>query len=472
MHSISAQTRRAFLGRTTQGLGSVALASLLQPQLLNAASRGVLRDLPFPQKAKRVIWLTMAGGPSQLELFDYKPKLAEMDGKPMPESFTKGQQLAQLQGQKLVCKGPMFRFQKYGECQMELSELLPHTGSVADDICLIRSMTTDAINHDPAHMFMNTGSQIAGRPSMGSWVTYGLGSEAEDLPGFVVMMSTGKGRNPQPIAARQWSSGFLPSKYQGVQLRSLGDPVLYLTSPNGITRERQGRDFAAINALNQKHASLCDDPEIATRIAQYEMAFQMQASVPELMDISGEGTKTLKLYGCQPGDGSFASNCLLARRLAERGTRFIQLYHRDWDHHSVLKEELPLRAKEVDQACAALIKDLKQRGMFDDTLIVFSGEFGRTPMAQGNKGPIGRDHHNKAMSMWLAGAGVQRGVTFGSTDDLGYAAQENITTVHDLHATMLHQLGIQHDSFTFKFQGLDAKLSGVEGGKIIKRILA
>ena len=472
MHSTSAQTRRAFLGRTTQGLGSVALASLLQPQLLNAASRGVLGTLPLPQKAKRVIWLTMAGGPSQLELFDHKPKLAEMDGKPMPESFTKGQQLAQLQGQKLVCKGPMFRFQKYGKCQTELSELLPHIGGVADDICLVRSMTTDAINHDPAHMFMNTGAQIAGRPSMGSWVTYGLGCEADDLPGFVVMMSTGKGRNPQPIAARQWNSGFLPSKYQGVQLRSLGDPVLYLTSPNGVTRERQGRDFAAINALNKQHAALCDDPEIATRIAQYEMAFQMQASVPELMDIRGEGSKTLELYGCQPGDGSFASNCLLARRLAERGTRFIQLYHRDWDHHSLLREELPLRAKEVDQACAALIKDLKQRGMFDDTLIVFSGEFGRTPMAQGNKGPIGRDHHNKAMSMWLAGAGIQRGVTFGSTDDLGYAAQENITTVHDLHATMLHQLGIQHDAFSFKFQGLDARLSGVEGAKVIQKILA
>lgn len=472
MHSTSAQTRRAFLGRTTQGLGSVALASLLQPQLLKAASRGVLGTLPLPQKAKRVIWLTMAGGPSQLELFDHKPKLAEMDGKPMPESFTKGQQLAQLQGQKLVCKGPMFRFQKYGKCQTELSELLPHIGGVADDICLVRSMTTDAINHDPAHMFMNTGAQIAGRPSMGSWVTYGLGCEADDLPGFVVMMSTGKGRNPQPIAARQWNSGFLPSKYQGVQLRSLGDPVLYLTSPNGVTRERQGRDFAAINALNKQHAALCDDPEIATRIAQYEMAFQMQASVPELMDIRGEGSKTLELYGCQPGDGSFASNCLLARRLAERGTRFIQLYHRDWDHHSLLREELPLRAKEVDQACAALIKDLKQRGMFDDTLIVFSGEFGRTPMAQGNKGPIGRDHHNKAMSMWLAGAGIQRGVTFGSTDDLGYAAQENITTVHDLHATMLHQLGIQHDAFSFKFQGLDARLSGVEGAKVIQKILA
>lgn len=307
---------------------------------------------------------------------------------------------------------------------------------------------------------------------MGAWVTYGLGSEAENLPGFVVLMSTGKGRSPQPVAARQWSSGFLPSRFQGVQLRSLGDPVLYLTSPKGVTHERQGSDVAAINALNKQHALRVDDPEIATRIAQYEMAFQMQASVPELMDIRGEGAKTLELYGCQPGDGSFASNCLLARRLAERGTRFIQLYHRDWDHHSLLKEELPLRAKEVDQACAALIKDLKQRGMLDDTLIVWSGEFGRTPMAQGNKGPIGRDHHNKAMTMWMAGAGVQRGIVHGATDDLGYAAQQNICTVHDVHATMLHQLGIQHDAFTFKFQGLDAKLTGVEGGKVVKGILA
>ena len=462
--------RRAFLGKTTQGLGAVALASLMSEA--NAATRGVLTALPLPQKARRVIWLTMAGGPSQLELFDYKPKLAEMDGKPMPESFTKGQQLAQLQGQKLVCKGPMFSFHKFGQNGTELSELLPHIGSVVDDITIINSMTTDAINHDPAHMFMNTGAQIAGRPSMGAWVTYGLGSESSDLPGFVVAVSTGKGRTPQPIAQRQWSSGFLPSKYQGVQLRSQGDPVLYLNSPQGVTRERQGADVAAINVLNKQRNSLVDDPEIATRIAQYEMAFQMQMSVPELMDIKKEGQKTLDLYGCTPGDGSFASNCLLARRLAERGTRFIQLYHRDWDHHSLLHEELPLRAKEVDRACAALITDLKQRGLFDDTLIVFAGEFGRTPMAQGNKGPVGRDHHNKAMTIWMAGAGVKRGLVYGSTDDLGYAAQENVTTVHDVHATMLHQLGIQHDAFSFKFQGLDARLSGVEGAKVIKDVLA
>ncbi|MEY4379595.1 MAG: hypothetical protein RLZ85_1476 [Verrucomicrobiota bacterium] len=463
--------RRSFIGNTSRGLGAVALASLLGRTGAEAAP-GVLSKLPLPQKAKRVIWLTMAGGPSQLELFDPKPKLAEMDGQGMPESFTKGQQLAQLQGQKLICQGPQFKFAKHGRNGTDLSELLPHLGTVADDICVIRSMTTDAINHDPAHMFMNTGSQIAGRPSMGSWVTYGLGSEAEDLPGFVVLVSTGKGRSPQPIAARQWSSGFLPSKHQGVQLRSKGDPVLYLNNPPGISRLAQGGDVDAINALNQVRAGSVNDAEVATRIAQYEMAFKMQASVPGLMDVSGESAKTLELYGCQPGDGSFAANCLLARRLAERGSRFIQLYHRDWDHHSLLKEELPLRAKEVDRACMALITDLKQRGMFEDTLIVWSGEFGRTPMKQGDKGPVGRDHHNKAMSMWLAGAGVKGGLTHGATDELGYAAVDKVCTVHDLHATMLHQLGINPEAFTFKFQGLDAKLTGVEPSKVIKEILA
>ena len=462
MHTSSPLHRRAFLGRTSQGLGAVALASLLQPAQ-SAPVRGVLGTLPLPQKAKRVIWLTMAGGPSHLETFDPKPKLAEMNGKPMPESFTKGQQLAQLQGKPLNCFGPQHPFAKFGKNQIEICALFPQIGSVIDDICLIRSMTTDAINHDPAHMFMNTGSQIAGRPSMGSWITYGLGTEASDLPGFVVLTSLGKGGQNQPIAARQWSSGFLPSKYQGVQLRSQGDPVLYLTNPGGISRDQQGRDVAAINKLNKQHDALVDDPEIATRIAQYEMAFQMQASVPNLMDVSKEGAKTLELYGCQPGDGSFASNCLLARRLAERGTRFIQLYHKD------VIEGVALKAQEFDRACMALITDLKQRGMLDETLIVWAGEFGRTPMSQGGSG---RDHHNKAMSVWLAGAGIQGGMVHGATDDLGYAAIDKVTTVHDLHATMLNQLGINHDAFSFKFQGLDARLSGVEGAKVIKEILA
>ncbi len=463
-------SRRAFLSRTAQGLGAAAIASLLNPRSLHAAtSHGVLQNLPLPQKAKRVIWLSMAGGPSHLETFDPKPKLGEMNGKPMPESFTKGQQLAQLQGQPLMCFGPQHPFAKYGRNQVEICSLFPHIGSIMDDICLVRSMTTDAINHDPAHMFMNTGSQIAGRPSMGAWITYGLGSIAENLPGFVVLTSLGKGGQNQPIAARQWSSGFLPSKHQGVQLRAKGDPVLYLTNPPGISPAMQHGDIAAINAMNQQRDALVHDPEIATRIAQYELAFKMQASVPDLMDLSKESAKTFDLYGCTPGDGSFASNCLLARRLAERGTRFIQLYHKDWDHHGGVKEGIALKAQEVDRACMALITDLKQRGMLDDTLVVWAGEFGRTPMSQGGNG---RDHHNKAMSIWLAGAGIKRGMVYGSTDDLGYAAVENVTTVHDLHATMLHQLGIQHGAFTFKFQGLDAKLTGVEGGKVIKDILA
>ena len=459
--------RRAFLGRAATGLGAGALASLLPPDLA-AAQPGILTKLPLPQKAKRVIWLTMAGGPSHLETFDPKPKLGEMHGKPMPESFTKGQQLAQLQGQALKCFGPQHPFAKFGKNQTEICALFPHIGSVLDDICLIRSMRTDAINHDPAHMFMNTGSQIAGRPSMGAWVTYGLGAEASNLPGFVVLTSLGRGGQNQPIAARQWSSGFLPSKYQGVQLRAKGDPVLYLNNPPGISRASQSSDVAAINALNRSHDALVNDPEIATRIAQYEMAFQMQGSVPELIDVSGEGKATLDLYGCQPGDGSFASNCLLARRLAERGTRFIQLYHKDWDHHGGVKEGVRLKAEEIDRACMALITDLKQRGMLDSTLVVWAGEFGRTPMSQGGDG---RDHHNQAMSVWLAGGGIKGGIVHGATDELGYAAIEKPTTVHDLHATMLHLLGIDHEKLTYKFQGRYYRLTDVSG-EVVKGVLA
>ncbi len=330
-------------------------------------------------------------------------------------------------------------------------------------------MTTEAINHDPAHMFMNTGSQIAGRPSMGAWVTYGLGAETEDLPGFVVLTSLGRGGQNQPIAARQWSSGFLPSKHQGVQLRSSSDAVMYLASPPGVRLQDQGADIQAISALNQHLRGTIDDPEIATRIAQYEMAFKMQTSIPDLMNTAGESAKTLELYGCQPGDGSFASNCLLARRLAERGVRFIQLYHKDWDHHSEVKKGVQFKAEEIDRACMALITDLKQRGMFDDTLVVWSGEFGRTPMSQGSSG---RDHHNLALSMWLAGGGIKPGIVHGATDELGYQTVEDKATVHDLHATMLYLLGIEHSSFTVKFQGLDAKLTGVESPEVMHKILA
>lgn len=474
------QTRRVFLGRAGRSLGSVALASLLNPGLLRAAEtvaaadqrwRGVIQPLHHPAKVKRVIWLTMAGGPSHLETFDFKPKLAQMDGKPMPESLTAGQQLAQLQGQELVCWGPQTAFKRFGRCGAEMTELFPHVGGIADELCIIRSMTTEAINHDPAHTFMNTGSQIVGRPSMGSWITYGLGSETADLPGFVVLVSHGSGRSPQPIAARQWSSGFLPSRFQGVQLRSQGDPVLYLTNPPGVSRAQAGDVVHAVNSLNALHDQTVDDLEIATRIAQYEMAFQMQASVPGLMDTAGEPPSIRERYGCMPGDGSFASNCLLARRLAERGVRFIQLYHRDWDHHNGLREYFPDKARETDRACAALVTDLRARGLLDETLVVWAGEFGRTPMAQTNKGAPGRDHHNKGFSIWLAGGGLKRGFSFGATDEFGYAAVEKVVSVHDLHATMLHLLGIDHARFMHKFQGLEARLSGVEKASVIEGIL-
>jgi hypothetical protein len=479
--ALEQQTRRVFLGRAGRTLGSVALASLLNPGLLRAAEaitktgkpwHGVIQPLHHPSKVKRVIWLTMAGGPSHLETFDYKPKLAQMDGKPMPESMTAGQQLAQLQGEKLVCWGPQTAFKRFGRCGAEMTELFPYVGSIADDICIIRSLTTDAINHDPAHTFMNTGSQIVGRPSMGSWITYGLGSDAQDLPGFLVLVSHGGGRSPQPIATRQWSSGFLPSRFQGVQLRGKGDPVLYLTNPPGVTREQEGDLVHAVNLLNKLHDETVDDPEIATRIAQYEMAFQMQASVPGLMDTAAEPQSVRERYGCTPGDGSFASNCLLARRLAERGVRFIQLYHRDWDHHNGLREFFPEKARETDRACAALVTDLRERGLLDETLVVWAGEFGRTPMAQTNKGSPGRDHHNKGFSIWLTGGGIKHGITYGATDELGYAAVENVTSVHDLHATMLHLLGVDHARFTHKFQGLDARLTGVEKAQVVEGILA
>jgi hypothetical protein len=469
------QTRRTFLGQAGRSLGSLALASLLNPKLVGAeaeAWRGVVQPRHFAPKIKRVIWLCMAGGPSQLETFDFKPKLAAMDGQPMPESLTRGQQIAQLQGEKLVCWGPQTTFRKFGKCGAEITELFPHVGSIADELCIVRSMTTEAINHDPAHTFMNTGSQIYGRPSMGSWVTYGLGSEAADLPGFVVLVSQGGGRSPQPISVRQWSSGFLPSQFGGVEFRSKGDAVLYLGNPPGVSRERQSDVIRAVNQIDAGRDSVVDDPEIATRIAQYEMAFQMQASVPGLMDVRGESEKVRAAYGCTPGDGSFASNCLLARRLAERGVRFIQLYHRDWDHHNGLREYLPEKARETDQACAALVRDLKERGMLDETLVVWAGEFGRTPMAQTNKGAPGRDHHNKGFSIWLAGGGIKRGITYGATDELGYAAVENPVSVADLHATMLYLLGIDHQRLSIKFQGLDVRLTGVEKAAPVKGILA
>lgn len=475
----SLMTRRALLGRSARGIGGLALASLLgqagnfralggEPTVDAAHWAGVINPRHFTPRAKRVIWLYMAGGMSHLETFDNKPKLAELNGQPMPESITAGQQIAQLQGAKLNCFAPQHPFKKYGSSGQEISTIFPHIGEkIADQMCILRSMHTEAINHDPAHTFMNTGSMIAGRPAAGTWLNYGLGADTEELPGFVVMVSTGKFGQKQPIAARQWHSGFLPSRFQGVEFRSTGDPVLYVSSPAGVKATQQRDVVDAVSRLNRLENEAVDDPEIATRISQYEMAFRMQSSVPELMDISSEPQHILDMYGTRGGDGTFASNCLLARRLAERGVRFIQLYHRDWDHHGAVKEHSAGSAAEVDQATAALVLDLKQRGLLDDTLIVFGSEFGRTPMAQGN----GRDHHIAGFTMWLAGGGVRGGMSYGATDDFGYRAVDRPVSVNDLHATILHQMGIDHEKLTYKFQGRDFRLTDV-AGNVLTDVLA
>ncbi len=465
--------RRAFLGRTSLGIGALGLASLGGlPAFADPQGNGAGGLPHFPGRAKRVIFLCMAGGPSHFETFDPKPKLAEMHGQAMPESFTTGQPIAQLQGQALTCQAPLFKFKRFGQSGQEISEVLPHIGGVADEICIVRSLHTDQINHDPAHTVMNTGTSISGRPSMGSWITYGLGSEAADLPGFVVLTSTSKdGRSPQPIATRQWHSGFLPSRHQGVAFHSHGDAVHYLGNPPGVTMQDQGRLVSAISRLDALRNELLANPEVDTRIAQYELAFRMQASVPELMDISDEPAYVREQYGATEADGSFAYNCLLARRLAERGVRFIQLYHRDWDHHNDLTKFMHICARDCDRATAALIADLKQRGMLDDTLIVWGGEFGRTPMAQSNKGGVGRDHHMRAFSMFLAGGGIRGGISHGATDELGYHAVENPVHVNDLHATMLHLLGIDHTRLTYRYQGRDFRLTDVSGN-VVRPILA
>jgi hypothetical protein len=476
--------RRAFLGQASLGIGSVALAGMLQPQLWGATSEtgggnqlasagGVVNPLHFAPRAKRVIFLCMAGGPSQFETFDEKPKLAAMHGQPMPESYTAGMPIAQLQGQELKCYGPQFKFARHGESGQNITELLPHIAGIADDICIVRSLQTEQINHDPAHTFMNTGTSISGRPSMGSWINYGLGTESESLPGFVVMVSRGGTRNPQPVSSRQWHSGFLPSRFQGVPFHSTGDPVHYVSNPPGVNRQQQNDVIETVNALNRLRDAEVQNPEIATRIAQYELAFRMQSSVPELINIGDEPQHILDSYGVKGADGSFAYNCLLARRLAERGVRFIQLYHRGWDHHNSLKQYVAEMSRSADQATAALVNDLKQRGMLNDTLVVWGGEFGRTPMAQGDVSSdnTGRDHHIKGFTMWLAGGGIKPGFSFGATDELGYSAQENVVHVHDLHATMLHLLGIDHTRLTYRYQGRDFRLTDV-AGQVVKEILA
>ena len=461
--------RRSFLTRTGIGLGATALGGLLGKDGIGAEA-GVAGLPHHRPKVKRVIFLCMAGGPSHLETFDYKSKLAELDGKPMPASFTKGQPIAQLQGKPLKCQGPLVKFRKHGNSGMEISDFLPWHAKMADDICVLRSLVTEQINHDPAHTFMNTGTGISGRPSMGSWINYGLGSTSENLPGFVVLTSVG-GRNPQPIAQRQWSAGFLPGRFQGVELNSVGNPVHYVRNPAGVNQVEQQSVVKTIAALNRKRNVTFQDPEVETRTKAYELAFKMQMSIPELVDFSDEPQEVLDMYGAKPGDGSFASNCLLARRLAERGVRFIHLYHRGWDHHGDLVRYMNICCGLTDKPTYALVQDLKRRGMLEDTLIIWGGEFGRTPMFQGKGGP-GRDHHMKGFSMWMAGGGIKGGATYGATDELGYNAMQDIVHVRDLHATMLHQLGIDHRRLALKFQGLDARLTGVEKSRVLTDILA
>jgi len=470
------QTRREFLGKTTRGIGTMALASIIKSGEANAAAyvddkwTGISNPTHFAPKAKRIIYLYMAGGPSHLETFDYKPELERLDGTVMPESMTKGQSIAQLQGQELKCMRPLLKFGKYGQSGQDITSVFPHMQTIADEMCIIKSMYTDQINHDPAHTFMNSGTAISGRPSMGSWLLYGLGNESENLPGFVVLTSKG-GRNPQPLATRQWHSGFLPSKFQGVQFQSIGEPVHYVNNPPGVTSDRQRDIVNSVQALNTIRDEVVDDEEIASRISQYEMAFHMQTSVPDLVDIKNEPQHILDMYGTDGADGSFGFNCLLARRLAERGTRFIQLYHRGWDHHNDIVKYMNICAGHVDQGTAALVTDLKQRGMLDDTLIIWGGEFGRTPMVQGNKGGPGRDHHNKGFSLWMAGGGIKGGMSYGNTDDFGYNAVENRVSVHDFHATLLHQMGIDHKKLTHRFQGRDFRLTDISGN-VVRDILA
>jgi hypothetical protein len=418
-------------------------------------------------RAKRVIFLYMSGGPSQFETFDPKPELARRDGQPMPDSLTRGQPLAQLQGKELRILGPRYPFLRFGKSGQQMTTLLPHLASVADDLCIIRSMQSDQINHDPAHTFMNTGSAIPGRPSMGSWVLYGLGKETRDLPGYVVLLSAGEGLMMQPIAARLWHSGFLPGDLQGVQFNARNDPVYYLKNPPGVTRADQEDLIGTIGRLNRAFAQRTPDPEITTRIHQYELAARMQLSVPELLDFRDEPQSILDLYGTHPRERTFAANCLLARRLAERGVRFIQLYHRDWDHHTNV-HDIEQKCREVDRASAALVKDLKQRGLLDDTLVIWGGEFGRTPMAQDK---TGRDHHIRGFSIWMAGGGIKPGITYGATDELGYHAVENPVHVHDFHATLLHLLGLDHLRLTVPHQGRDMRLTDV-AGRIVGDLIA
>jgi uncharacterized protein (DUF1501 family) len=463
-------TRRGLFQRLGTGLGSLALTSLLNPDLFAApASPDPLAPRPphFAPRARSVIFMHMVGAPSQLDLFDYKAALQRHDGQPVPAHLIEGQRFAFLRGHPRLL-GTRFRFARHGRSGLELSELLPHLASVADDLAVVRTLRTEEFNHGPAQLFLQTGFGQFGRPSVGAWVVYGLGSESRDLPAFVVMVSGKTGGAGNSL----WGSGFLPTVYQGVQFRSTGDPVLFLSNPPGVSRDDRRGLLDAVNALNRAQLADVGDPEIATRIAQYEMAFRMQTAVPELTDLSREPRRIHELYGTTPDRPSFANNCLLARRLVERGVRFVQLYDADWDHHGDLFTSLPRKCREVDQAAAALVADLKQRGLLDSTLVVWGGEFGRTPMLQGDGGARpGRDHHKEAFSVWLAGGGIRGGCTHGRTDDLGYFPAEGSMHVRDLHATLLHLLGLDHQRLTFRYQGRPFRLTDI-GGQVIQGLLA
>lgn len=462
-------TRRWFFEQCGVGLGAIALGSLFR-QNGWAAPAALANPLApkqphFPGKAKRVIFLFMAGAPSHLELFDNKPALTKWNGQPPPADLIKDYRAAFINPNAALL-GPKFKFAKHGQSGAELSELLPHLAGVADDIAIVKSMHTDAFNHAPAQIMMSTGSQQFGRPSIGAWTTYGLGCETQDLPSFVVFSTGNKGPSG---GASNWGPGFLPSVHQGVMFRSVGDPVLYLSNPKGVDEQIQSDSLDAIKRLNQKHLDVVGDPEIATRINSFELAHRMQLAAPEVMDISKESKATLEMYGAEPGKGSFANSCLLARRLVEKGVRFVEIFHESWDQHGSLVADLKKNCLKTDQASAALIKDLKQRGMLEDTLVVWGGEFGRTPMVQG--GDDGRDHHPNCFTMWLAGGGVKPGITLGESDEFGFNVTKDKVHVHDLHATIMHLLGFDHTKLTYRFQGRDFRLTDVHG-EVIEKLLA
>jgi hypothetical protein len=469
LHDLQQSTRRSFLQQAGVSIGSLGLMSLLNPNCLAKEGGAASSQTDFKPKAKSVIYLFMAGGPSQLELFEEKPLLRELAGQQPPASFMKDKRFAFLTGDEKLL-GPTQKLARYGASGAILSDLLPYHREIVDDVCFVKGMVTDVFNHGPAKLFMQTGSPQPGRPSMGSWVTYGIGSETENLPGFVVLQSGPRG--PRAGSAL-WSSGFLPTNFQGVPFRGQGDPILNLQSPAGFDESAQREFTDAVADLNRMRFAQVGDAEIQTRIAAYEMAYRMQSSAPELMDIAGETRQTLEMYGAEPGKPSFANNALLARRLVERGARFVQLYHTNWDQHGgaeSLDKELPLRCQQVDQASAALVKDLKQRGLLDDTLVIWGGEFGRTPMGE-NRKPTGRDHHVDAFTIWLAGGGIKPGISFGKTDELGLSVVEDRVHVHDLQATILHLLGLDHTKLVYRFQGRDFRLTDVYG-KVVQQILA